>query len=351
MSFERIAPEQHDTLDGVREPSENPQLRGHRDAASRLASAYRDGKLPHALLFSGPPGIGKATLAYHLAHHLLANPDPASAPGEFLKPDTASGLWRQIATGAHPSVLHLTRPWDEKNKRFKTVLSVDEIRRVGRFLSLTSHDGSYRIVIVDAADDMNVSAANALLKSLEEPPTKTVFVLIAHSPGALLPTIRSRCQVMRLAPLEAADLLGVLEQGEQPLPDSAEARQALVERSGGSARAAILLTQYGGLEISQTVDKVVRSEKLDVVAAHQLADVVGGRGQDIPFGVFNDHVLEMLAAEANAAARSGATGRADTLSQAFEETRVAIDETDTYNLDRKLHALNMISRLHDALRM
>ena len=137
MSFERVAPEQHDTLDGVGEPSETRHLRGHRDVVSRLASAYRDGKLPHALLFSGPPGIGKATLAYHLAHHLLANPDPASAPGEFLRPDTASGLWRQVATGAHPSVLHLTRSWDEKNKRFKTVLSVDEIRRVGRFLSLT----------------------------------------------------------------------------------------------------------------------------------------------------------------------------------------------------------------------
>jgi DNA polymerase-3 subunit delta' len=351
MSFQRIAPEQHDTLDGVREPAENPLLLGHRESASRLATAYRDGKLPHAMLFSGPPGIGKATLAYHLAHHLLANPHPANAPSEFATPDMGSGLWRQIATGAHPSVLHLTRPWDEKNKRFKTVLSVDEIRRVGRFLSLTSHDGSYRVVIVDAADDMNVSAANALLKSLEEPPSQTVFVLIAHAPGGLLPTIRSRCQSVRLAPLKGADLLGVLEAAEQPLPQSAEARQALVERSGGSARLAILLTQYGGLEISQTTDKLVRTEKLDILGAHQLADVVGGRGQDIPFGVFNDHVLDVLAAEASTAARAGAGGRADAISQAFEESRIAIIETDTYNLDRKQHALNMITRLHDALRM
>ncbi len=147
------------------------------EAASRLATAYRDGKLPHALLLAGPPGIGKATLAYHLAHHLLFHPDAGGARRTRLEtPDPKSPLLRQIATARHPSVLHLTRPWDEKNKRFKTVLSVDEIRRVGRFLSLTSHDGGYRVVVIDPADDMNTNAANALLKNLEEPPARTLFI-------------------------------------------------------------------------------------------------------------------------------------------------------------------------------
>jgi dTMP kinase len=204
MIFERIAPEQHDTLDGVPEPSETRRLVGHEPGAGMLTAAYRSGKLPHALIFSGPVGIGKATLAFHLAHHLLKHPDFERRRRKTLPlPIRRSSLFRQIATGAHPSVLHLTRPQNDKTKSFKTVVTVDEIRKVSRFLSMTSHDGSYRVVIVDPADDMNTNAANALLKNLEEPPARTLFILIVHAPGSLLPTIRSRCQVVRLTPLDA----------------------------------------------------------------------------------------------------------------------------------------------------
>ena len=100
--FERLAPEQHDTLDGVPEPSENPRLFGHEQAAAMLAAAYRAGKLPHALLFARPAGIGKATLAFHLAHHLLKFPSNGAAPDALAEPDPASSLFRQIAIGAHP---------------------------------------------------------------------------------------------------------------------------------------------------------------------------------------------------------------------------------------------------------
>ena len=163
--FQRIAPEQHDTLDDVPEPSENPHLIGHAGPSGMLASAYRAGNLPHALLFAGPSGIGKATLAFHLAWHLLAHSQSAGhAPPELARPDPDSPLFRQLAVGAHPSVLHLTRPPNDKGTGFKTVVTVDEIRKVNNFLSLTSHDGGYRIVIVDPADDMNVNAANALLE-------------------------------------------------------------------------------------------------------------------------------------------------------------------------------------------
>ena len=129
--FERIAPEQHDTLDGIPEPSENPMLFGHGEAAAMLAAAYRAGKLPHALLFAGPLGIGKATLAFHLAYHLLKYPPARERAGRaWPRRIPTSPLFRQIAIGAHPSVLHLTRPSNEKTKRFKTVVTVDEIRRV-----------------------------------------------------------------------------------------------------------------------------------------------------------------------------------------------------------------------------
>lgn len=351
MSFERIAPEQHDTLDGVPEPAENPALFGHAQAASMLAGAYRAGKLPHALMLAGPGGIGKATLAFHLAHHLLKYPDRDTAPEALATPEPESPLFRQVASGAHPSVLHLTRPYDDKGKRFRSVLAVDEIRKVGQFLSLTAHDGGYRVVIVDAADDMNTNAANALLKNLEEPPRRTLFVLVVHAPGRLLPTIRSRCQTMRLTPLTPQDLLRALEKAGAGLPEEPAARMALAGRAGGSARAAILLTQYGGLEIAEALDRLAEADKPEIADRHRLAEAVAGRGQAIPFALFNQRALDLLADRASEAAGNGNLARASRLSDAWQEALESVSETETYNLDKKQHALAMIERLNSALRM
>ncbi|MFU0506508.1 DNA polymerase III subunit delta' [Pseudaminobacter sp. NGMCC 1.201702] len=351
MMFERMAPEQHDTLDGVPEPSENPHLFGHREAVDMLAAAYRAGKLPHALLFAGPQGIGKATLAFHLAHHLLKFPSHAAAPGELAVPDPTSSLFRQIATGAHPAILHLTRPLNDKTKAFKTMLTVDEIRKVNRFLSMTSHDGGYRVVIVDPADDMNTNAANALLKNLEEPPARTVFMLITHSPGRLLPTIRSRCQMVRLSPLDPDSLIAALADVDAPPPQDAQACANLAERAGGSARTAMLLTQYGGLEIAEALDKLVAAPKLDIAAAHKLADVVSGRDREVQFDIFNRHALDMLSTEASRAAQANELARADRLSRTWQDATSSISDTATYNLDKKQHALALIARIHDAMRM
>ncbi|PWK67018.1 DNA polymerase III delta prime subunit [Aminobacter sp. AP02] len=349
--FERIAPEQHDTLDGIPEPAENPSLFGHEQAASMLTAAYRSGKMPHALILAGPVGIGKATLAFHLAHHLLRYPDNLSAPETLARPVPASALFRQVATGAHPSVLHLTRPQNDKTKGFKSVVTVDEIRKVSRFLSMTSHDGAYRVVIVDPADDMNTNAANALLKNLEEPPARTLFILIVHAPGSLLPTIRSRCQTIRLTPLDSNELSAALAGAGQPAPDEEEARAALVQRAAGSVRAAILLSQYGGLEIAEALDKIVQSGRNDIGAAHRLADAVAGRDNAIQFDVFNRHALDLLSDTASEAGRNSDLSRAKVLSEAWHDAQNAISETETYNLDKKQHVLAMIDRLNAALRM
>jgi DNA polymerase III subunit delta' len=350
MTFERLAPEQFDTIEGIPEPAENPRLIGHEHAARMLASAYRAGKLPHALLLAGPQGIGKATLAFHLARHLLSHPSAQSAPDDFAKPDPASSLFRQIATGAHPAVLHLTRPMNDKTKSFKTVVTVDEIRRVSRFLSLTSHDGGYRVVIVDPADDMNINAANALLKNLEEPPSRTVFILITHSIGRLLPTIRSRCQTILLQPLAAEELLSVLAGFEPGLPDDQTARAAVVQRAAGSPRDAILLTQYGGLEISEAIDRLVAGKTIDVAQAQRLADAVAARDQAIQFGIFNRHALDVVADAASRAARAGDLPRASRLSECWQSTLKVIDDAETYNLDKKQHVLGVIHTLHAAMR-
>lgn len=351
--FVRIAPEQHDTFDGVPEPSENPFLAGHAQPIAALAGAYRAGKLPHALLFTGPRGIGKATLAFRFVHHVLTNPDHSAAPLAFAAPDPASIHFRQVAAGSHPSVLHLTRPANERSgtAAYKSAITVDEVRKVGRFTAHTAHDGGYRFVIVDPADDMNVNAANALLKNLEEPPARTVFILISHSAGRLLPTIRSRCQAIRFSPLAADDLFAVLERFDIGLPADREGRTAVAEAAAGSPRTAILMTEYGGLEVGAALDALLAKSTAPGVEAHRLAEAVAAKDRAIQFGMFNDRLLDVLADAAVEAARMGDIERAERISNAWQEMRIAIVEAETYNLDRKQHALTMILRLHDTLRM
>ena len=129
-AFERMAQLQHDTLDGIPEPSEHCGLVGHAEIAGRLAAAYHSGRMHHGLLLAGPAGIGKATLAFRLAWHLLTYPNAAAAPAELGLPTPADPVFRKIAQGAHPAVLHLTRPANERTKGFKTVITVEEVRRI-----------------------------------------------------------------------------------------------------------------------------------------------------------------------------------------------------------------------------
>jgi len=349
MMFSRIAPVQHDTIEGVPEPCEHPHLVGHQVAADLLASSFRAGRLHHALLLAGPTGIGKATFAFRLAWHLLNFRDPANAPDRLVLPDPDSPLFRSIAQNAHPSLLHLTRPANDRTKGFKTVITVDEIRRLGRFLSMTAHDGGYRVVIVDPVDDLNASAANALLKGLEEPPARTVFVLIAHSPGRLLPTIRSRCQTLRLHRLDDGEVFDVLARLGLSAPRDEAARAELARRAAGSVRAAILLTEYGGLEIAAAVDSVLDAPGFDPAAAMRIADAVSGRDQSIQFDLFNEHLLTALSERATRAAREGAPGVADMLAASWSEVRQAVAETDTFNLDKRQHVLGRLMHAHRAL--
>lgn len=344
--FERVAPEQHDTLPDIPEPAENPILLGHEAACAMLARAYCTARLSHALLFTGPRGIGKATLAFHLAHHLFMHPDQRRAPEEFSPINAASQSFRLVSQGAHRGILHLTRPYVERDKKFKTVITVDEIRRVNRFLSLTPPDGGYRIILVDPADDMNVNAANALLKSLEEPPPNTLFVLIAHSPGQLLPTIRSRCQTINLEPLSPNLLLEVLSRIGANLPQAPEDRQLLVEQAGGSVREAVLLTQFGGLEIAQAVDRICSSPRFDVVQAQKLAEAASGRDRQVQFDLFNRMILDRLAKLARQAAVLGETAKAASFASSWQEVDSTIREVELFNLDRRQHVMGLLERLH-----
>lgn len=340
--FERLAPEQWDSLPEIAEPRETRVFFGHDAIAMQLAEAHASGKLHHGLLFAGPRGVGKATLAFRLAGHLLGHGDPAKAPETISPPEPETGLWRQIATGGHPGVLYLSRPFDEKRKLFKTALTVEEVRRVGRFVGTTQHDGGWRVVIVDTADDMNAQAANALLKNLEEPPARTVFIVVSHAPGRLLPTIRSRCQFLRFSPLPDRDLADALAATGAPI-DTATL-PLLLAKAGGSVREALLLLLNGGLELSAAADAILSGGRFDVAAAAKIADAVAGREETIQLDLLNRHLLDRIAGAARSAPNSV---RAAALAALWQEAREAVNVAEGFNLDKKQHVSGLLRRMHE----
>ena len=244
---------QPDQIEGAPHPRETETLFGQDKATATFLEAFNQGRLHHSWLITGPKGIGKATLAWNIARFLLASDEDA---GMFGAPATDSlhvavdnPVFRRVAALAEPGIFLCRRPWDDKKKRLKTAITVEEVRKLKSFFTLSAADGGWRIAIVDAADEMNTSAENALLKVLEEPPAKTVILLISHQPAKLLPTIRSRCRELRCDPLSPDALGKVMDQAGYP-DGNTESLNAL---SGGSAGESIDLLANDGLEIYQNI--------------------------------------------------------------------------------------------------
>ncbi len=334
-------------LDGAIPPQSNSHLFGHTEAEDFLAGFYRSGRSHHAILIEGPEGIGKATLAFRFANHVLSHPEPETAPNFLAEPDPSSSVSRQIASGASHNLLHLTRPVDEKSGKAKTAITVDEVRRAGHFFSQTSGTGNWRIVIIDPADDLNRNAANAILKILEEPPKRALFLVLSHAPGKLLPTIRSRCLPLKLQPLVEGDLTQALFSLGITL-DGGRTAQEVLAASNGSVSQALKLMNYGGTDIISAFAEVTASSGPAArKAMHRLADVLSAKDNDVIFGFFLDHLRESLVARARAAAHAGDLAAADRASRLSSEIGERIAISQGYNLDRKQ---TIISLLEDVAR-
>jgi len=192
-----------DRLEGFAHPRETTRLSGQDAAVARISRAIRSGRPPQAWLISGPPGVGKATLAYRMARYLLAYGATNVGPDDLAVPEKDAASI-QVASASHPGLLVLKRGLNSETGKLMNVLSVNEIRRLAGFFGMTSGAGGWRVAVIDTADDMNDNAANALLKMLEEPPSRAMVIVLSNAPGRLLPTIRSRCQKIVLRPLEAS---------------------------------------------------------------------------------------------------------------------------------------------------
>lgn len=340
-------PASHDGIPGFPVPAEADAVFGHEAQSRFLASAYRSGKMHHALLFDGAPGIGKASLAFLFARHIIAHPDPLTAP-DHLDPESDTAAARQIAIGAHPQVLHLTRPLDQKTGKHKTQLTVDETRRIGHFLSRTVAGKGLRIIIVDPVNDMNTSAANALLKNLEEPSARTLFILIAHSTGRLLATIRSRCLRLRFSPLSTPDMHSALTHlGISAKFDDVEIGR-LIRQSEGSPRLAAMLCEGGGMEIFDAAHEVLQGSRLDVSKALKIGEAVAGRDGEALFLLLMDQLLAMTARLAGEASVNGSAAAAG-LAALHADLSVKVRESLEYNLDRRETVMEVLCSLHTAM--
>ncbi|MCB1332764.1 MAG: DNA polymerase III subunit delta' [Roseivivax sp.] len=313
-----------DRIDGAPHPRETLRLYGQAAAEQALLDAFGGGRMHHGWLITGPRGVGKATLAWSIARFLLATP-PIQDDGLFGAPPPPQNLAipadhpvaRRMAAGSEPGLFVLRRPWDDSAKRLKAQIPVDEVRRMKGFFSLSATDGGRRVVIVDSADEMNPNAANALLKLLEEPPARTTLLLISHQPARLLPTIRSRCRTLRLAPLGPEDMALALD-GAGAQADSAQAL-ALAELAGGSVGEAIRLANLGGLKLyADLVALLGTLPRLDRPRALALADAVSARGKEDQL----DLLLTLLDTALARLAATGALGHAPAQQAAPGESTV-----------------------------
>jgi len=340
-----------DALPGFPLPHERNRLIGHGATEQALLEAYRSERLHHAWILGGPKGIGKATLAFRFARFVLSHPDRFGgevAAARDLSVPADHPVTRQLSAGGHPNVLHLRRPWDDKAKRFKTDLPVDEIRRTVSFFGTTASARAWRICIVDAADDMNASSANALLKILEEPPERCLFLVLSHAPGRLLPTIRSRCRRLDLEPLASGEISEGLRELAPGAVPTEEDLMEVARTADGSLRSAITLLSGDGLAIARGLKSLAdNAQNLDLAAVHSLADLVAARGQTDNWESFQ-HIIQIWLHERMRRDLGNGVSGAQRYIDLWDQTNTAIRDADALNLDRKQVVLDFFFALRAA---
>lgn len=303
------------------------ELQGHDAAEAAFEAARVRGRLHHAWLLTGPEGVGKATFGYRAARRLLgAAAEPALG---VLGSDPHHPVSRQVAARSHPDLFVLEREGPDGKPR--RVIPVDEARRLGEFFSKSPASAPHRVAIIDAADDLNPNAANAILKTLEEPPPRGVLLMISHSPGRLLPTIRSRCRRLAFQPLGVEAAAAFVRDRTSEGPDEA---LRLAEMAGGAPGRALVLAAAHALMMDDAAAELISALPLvDQTRALALSERFRGGEGAVQFSLLFDR----LAARVHdiTVARTGEpAARLDLWAQAWETLRRLPREVEGLNLDR-----------------
>ncbi len=351
----------HDDMEGITPPRAQTQWIGHGTQTATLVRAISSYRMPQAWLFSGPRGIGKATCAYRLARYLLHDPGAAgiAAEGRTASPAhsrkalavaPSTDTFRQIAAGAHPNMLSLARRFDRDTKRYRSAISVDDIRAVGRFFASTRARSGWRVCLIDTADDMTIQAANALLKLLEEPPPASLFILISHRFGRLLATLRSRCRRLEFHSLPAQEIAQGLRLYAPRAPQ--EAHTLAMHLADGSLRRALGFVDKSGIAVYQGFSAIIENNAADVSARMALAEKIAPVQHEAAYILFIDLVQAWLFRRINALQwpqeKQGtplSMEAAAAHAEVWQEITEMVVAQDTYNLDRKQTVLGMLHRI------
>jgi DNA polymerase III subunit delta' len=353
-------------------PWRSERLLGHEVAEKTMLAAHDSGRLHHAWLMAGPRGIGKATLAWRFARFLLCG----QQQGGLFGGGAAAGLdvsadapGRSLVDArSHPDLFHLRRTLNPDTGRMRAEIAVDDVRELGAFMHMTPAMGQWRVAIVDSADEMNRNSANAVLKILEEPPPNAVLLIVAHAPGRLLPTIRSRCRRLAMPPL--ADDIVVRLLGDHAPEVKEQERAALARLAEGSIGRALELAGAGSLELySEMVSVLSTLPELDMARLHGFAERFARRGEEAnaawrSLNYLFDGWLKGLArqsalggeaapvvpAERGLQARLLAAASLDRWIVAWEKAAELLSGADRVNLDRKQTVLGSFLVLQSAMR-
>ena len=284
--------------DKLSEPRHMDFCHGHDVQENMFLDLIKNGSLPHAMIFSGSKGIGKATMAFRLARFLLKhakvddNQDslfgaPEPVEHNSLDVPASDPVFARVASGGHADLLYIERFYDSTKNKLDANLKVEAIRKIEPFLRKTASEGGWRIVIVDDADTMNRNAQNAILKILEEPPANVLIILIAHRSGVLIPTIHSRARIINFTPL-SPDIMSELlhKQGYDLSLSDMETLNAL---SDGSIGQALRFAEEGGLEsLAQILEHLSTAPNWDMAAIHKFANSLHAKSQDKQYHMFTE---------------------------------------------------------------
>lgn len=322
--------------DAVPHPRHTAALYGHREAEAMLLAAYRGGAMPHAWLIGGASGVGKATLAYRLARFVLAHGDPTAPEVQSatsLALDPEHPVARQVAAGAHGGLLTLERTLNDRGV-MNTVITVDQVRRTTTFFGSTAAAGGWRVCIVDSVEELNANAANALLKVLEEPPPRSLFLLVSRAPSRVLPTIQSRCRKLSLRPLDDSDVaravagVGCFQADDPALTEAAAA-------SEGSVGRALMLLGGDALELRErTMALLTALPEIDGNALHALGDALAVNDR-AALATVMDTLEHWVAAQLRRPDAAQQLSRLARLGEVWDNISRSARETETFNLERK----------------
>jgi DNA polymerase III subunit delta' len=351
MSRDEQEATEPDQLEGTPHPREQLAFFGHAEGEEAFMEGLRDARLHHAWLIGGAQGIGKATLAYRVARTVL---DPRKTRDLGLRSlDAAadSAVARQVAAQSHPNLVVLRRAPATDKKAATTTIPVDAVRRALSMFGSTAADGGYRVCIVDSAEDLTISSANALLKMIEEPPPRSIFLIVSHAPQRVLPTIRSRCRRLLLRPLDDGDIRSVVASLGSPWSDTPE---DVVDRAlgygEGSVRRTLELLDAEKISFVERITTLLEGlPRADTKQILALAEILSRRDADENYDLTLDTVQRWVTDRLHERASLGAS-RLAPLVEVCDKIARSAREIDVFNLDRRPFILTLFDDLADAVR-